>query len=489
MVFLCVAILGFSVFVATGEKPFEGVTIKVACDGGQNILPIEEAVDDIYDLSGITVVPIATTMDDLYQKLTSEFIADTGAFDLVTFFPMYGAEFASLGYLEPLDQYLDSTDPEAALFGGPGFLDDIATAFRYLYLYFGGELYSLPYDGDVHLYYYRKDLYEHPDEKAAFLAKYGYELAPPDTWEQQLDIAEFFTRKAGDKLAGETLKDDFYGYGFMGLNFWAKQDWKSHFAGRGGLWFDPETMEPGFNNEAGVGAVKDMMAFIPYAPPDFLSWWYEDLFNAFLGGRLGSMLIWSDVWKKTWDASMSTVVGKAGVSHVPGYMVDGELVYRAAMPFGRVMGIPKGSSNPEAALWVARYLSVVASQDFVMTPKTGEDPFRYTHFNNAAGLSAALEDFAGVPVPVDECQAYLDAVNLNLTYGFPDLNVPGTAQYEEALDLAIVQALAGQITPEQAMAQAAAAWEDITDALGRDNQKAIYTAMLDEWARLGYYNP
>ena len=97
LVLLGVMLIGVASFAE--DKPFEGVTVRIACDGGQNILPIEEAVDAIYDISGITVVPIATTMDDLYQKLTSEFIADTGAFDLVVFFPMYGAEFASLGYL------------------------------------------------------------------------------------------------------------------------------------------------------------------------------------------------------------------------------------------------------------------------------------------------------------------------------------------------------------------------------------------------------
>ena len=462
------------------DKPFEGVTIRVACDGGQNILPIEEAVDDIYELSGITVEPIATTMDDLYQKLTSEFIADTGAFDLVVYFPMYGAEFASLGYLQPLGEYMDIADPE---------LDDIADAFRYLYLDFGGEIYSLPYDGDVHLYYYRKDLFEDPAEKAAFEAEYGYPLAPPDTWEQATEIAAFFTRDAGETLGGEVLSEDFVGFGLMGLRFWAKQHWKNFFAGRGGLWFDPDTMAPGINSEAGVKAVEDMIALIPYTSPDYLSWWYEDLFNAFLGGRVASMLIWSDVWKKTWDASMSTIVGSAGVSHVPGYEVEGELVYRAAMPFGRVIGIPKGTSNPEAAYWVARYLSVVASQDFVMTPKTGEDPFRYSHFDNAAGLSAALGEYAGIPVPIEECQGYLDAVNQNLTNGFPDLNIPGTAQYEDALDLAITQALSGVLTPQQAMDQAAAEWENITDALGRENQHTIYSAMLAAWAALGYYTP
>jgi ABC-type glycerol-3-phosphate transport system substrate-binding protein len=49
-------------------------------------------------------------------------------------------------------------------------------------------------DGDVHTGTYRKDLFGDPAEKEAFKAKYGYDLAPPETWKQYYDIAEFFTR-------------------------------------------------------------------------------------------------------------------------------------------------------------------------------------------------------------------------------------------------------------------------------------------------------
>ena len=42
-------------------------------------------------------------------------------------------------------------------------------------------------------------------EMSAFKSKYGYDLSAPTTQQQLHDIAEVFTRKAGDKLKGETL--------------------------------------------------------------------------------------------------------------------------------------------------------------------------------------------------------------------------------------------------------------------------------------------
>jgi len=60
----------------------------------------------------------------------------------------------------------------------------------------GPTVYALPYDGDGHMLYYRKDLVA-PDSPyaAEFKAKYGYPLAEPVTWSQYYDIAEFFNKR------------------------------------------------------------------------------------------------------------------------------------------------------------------------------------------------------------------------------------------------------------------------------------------------------
>ena len=43
-----------------------------------------------------------------------------------------------------------------------------------------GTYWAYPTEGDADGWAYRKDLFENPDEQAAFKAKYGYDLAPPD---------------------------------------------------------------------------------------------------------------------------------------------------------------------------------------------------------------------------------------------------------------------------------------------------------------------
>jgi multiple sugar transport system substrate-binding protein len=57
-----------------------------------------------------------------------------------------------------------------------------------------GTYWAYPTEGDANGWAYRKDLFENPDEMAAFKEKYGYDLAPPKTLAELKDIAEFFTR-------------------------------------------------------------------------------------------------------------------------------------------------------------------------------------------------------------------------------------------------------------------------------------------------------
>ena len=139
--------------------------------------------------------------------------------------PGYLPEFANNGYIIPLDPYLGVRDPK---------MDDIVESFRKLYCEYDGKTYSVPYDGDIHIFYYRQDLVEDPTEKKNFKAKYGYELGVPETWDEVKDFAEFFTRKAGQKLGGSTLEKDFYGNGMMLSRFWCIYEFIDHFASYGG---------------------------------------------------------------------------------------------------------------------------------------------------------------------------------------------------------------------------------------------------------------
>jgi multiple sugar transport system substrate-binding protein len=57
-----------------------------------------------------------------------------------------------------------------------------------------GEYWAYPTEGDALGWAYRQDFFLDPEEQAAFEEEYGYPLAPPETLEQLMDMAKFFTR-------------------------------------------------------------------------------------------------------------------------------------------------------------------------------------------------------------------------------------------------------------------------------------------------------
>jgi multiple sugar transport system substrate-binding protein len=467
LVVMMTFVLSFMVISAEETPDFGDVTITAFCDAGWNTLAFDWYADE-FAKAGIKVNMTTAPFANVYEKLKSEFIVGTGSIDLIVYYPMLLGEFAGMGYLEPLDQYTEKYDPH---------LGDIAEGFLKLYCYYGGDLYTLPYDGDVLSLYYRLDLFEDETEKENFKEKYGKELAPPATWDEVLDVAEFFTRKKGDTLAGEVLESDVYGYAFIAQRgAFAFAWWGAEFASRGGQYFD-EDMNPTINSEAGVIALQRLVDILPYCPPDVLSYAYEELRDAFLLGRTAMILQWPDIWKRGNDPDQSVIVGNVGITHTPGIIEDGELKFRAPMTCGRVMSVVNGSKNPEAAYYVAKLLSDDFSIDIVSSSETGEDPFRKSHFNQPD----AFLDFG----TEEEAKMYLAAIDKNLTYGFPDLSIPGAAQYIDILELNLGKAFTEELSPKEALDAAAEEWDQITNSLGRENQAKIYNDILVGWREAG----
>jgi multiple sugar transport system substrate-binding protein len=448
---------------------FHGVTINVMGDAGHNMNPFHFWAPE-WKNAGLTINVNEVPFSDVYSKEKAEFIAGSKAIDLVDFYPAYIGDFASNGYLLPLDKYLKKYNPH---------LNDTITAFRKLYLSWAGHVYALPWDGDVHMFIYRKDLLNNPAEQAAFRAKYHKKLAVPRTWDDYLQVGQFFTRKAGEKLAGVTLKRPFYGCAEYSQRDFTWAWFMDRFAALGGVYFD-KNMVPQINSPNAVKALTNMVTAVKTcSPPDVLNYGYDQLRDALIQGNTFMVVQWTDVPKKGADPTQSKVAGKLGYSTLPGYVVNGKLITRSMMPVGRVLAVTKNSKNPDAAYWVAKYLSDDKSLFAVSTPLDGLDPYRYSHLK-----PAAYKEFTHA-----DAVRYLDTVKKVLTVGFPEIFIPGAAQYEDALGLAVSKAISGEADPKKALDEAAKAWNDITNRLDKGKQTKLWRAALKTYAELGLYKP
>jgi multiple sugar transport system substrate-binding protein len=452
---------------------FAAGTVKIVVygDEGQNLNPVQW-LKPLAAAKGIEIETVGVPFTSVYEKLKTEFVGGTGAYDVVIFYPAYMGEFAEFGYLQPLEPLFNVHDPK---------MDDVVPAYRDLYDMYNGKTYALPYDGDILNLYYVKSIFANADEKAAYKAKFGANLQPPRTWDDLAKVSKFFTRKKGEKLAGKVLDQDFYGFAFFGARGFAYAWWGNVFGSLGGAYFD-RNMKPQINSKAGVQAIKILKDLMPYCPPDVMSFGYVELMNAYLQGRVATMVQWADVWKKANDPKFSTpfILHNAGVSQMPGVkQADGSIYFRSAAPVGRIIAIPTTCKHPKEAFWVASMLSLDQSIKAVTSNDAGEDPYRMSHFKDLA----AWAKFGSAA----DAKEYLDVDADNLNHIFPDINIPGSADYLDALDVAVTSALSGTADPQAALNTAAATWDKITASLDPAKQKKIYNAMLEMWKKHGFW--
>lgn len=178
--------------------------------------------------TGIKVNVIQEPWGSFFDRFSTEMAARGDAWDMVVGDSQWLGQGATSGW------YVDMTD----FLVSNGIKDSVTPATMTSYGEYptgSGQYWAYPTEGDADGWAYRKDLFENPDEQAAFEAEYGYALAVPETYAQLMDIAKFFTRP-----------DD----GLYGVGIYTQKDYDAMTMGVenamfpwGGSWQDPATNE------------------------------------------------------------------------------------------------------------------------------------------------------------------------------------------------------------------------------------------------------
>ncbi|MGW8319604.1 MAG: ABC transporter substrate-binding protein [Candidatus Promineifilaceae bacterium] len=147
-----------------------------------------QEIGNMYEAeTGIKVNVVQEPWESFLTLFNSEMAAQGTSYDMVV------GDSQWLGANSTQGNYVELTD-----FMNENNLTDTVTEATLQY--YGeyppgsGTYWAYPTEGDANGWAYRKDLFEDPDEMAAFEATYGYPLAPPETMDQLMDIAKFFTR-------------------------------------------------------------------------------------------------------------------------------------------------------------------------------------------------------------------------------------------------------------------------------------------------------
>jgi len=450
-------------FVFAQKYPFAGETITLAVHGEPKSAAIYMIQNDFERKYGVKLNVVEIAPEALYEKEMIELATGGSAYDVVQFNAFSIADYAP--HLTPLK-------PLAEKWGLDFHLDDVLPAFRKLYLTWKDVWYGVCSDGDVHIFYYRKDLFDNPVYKQMFYAKYGYELAPPRTWDEYLDVAEFFTGwdwdNDGEKEYGcaEYLK--------RGRMYWWFLD---RFADYGGNYFD-ENMNPLINTKPGIKALKNMIEAVKYQPPGALNYSYMEVRTAYVKGDVAMCKQWTCVGRAAEDPNESKILNKTGYTVVPGAYIGGRLNHKSMLAAGYTMAIPKYSKHKDAAAHFLHYFTDIKTGLPIVVKNTTVDPYRVSQFK-------AIDAFRKEYPNWRDVDKYLNDILEALKTPWPDLCIPGAAEYMDVLDYELCQAVAGQKSPQKALDDTAKKWVEITNRLGKEKQLAEWKAQLKAMKELG----
>lgn len=342
---------------------------------------------------------------ELYPKIVTSLTGSDATFDLVSFAPAWLPDFVS--YLSEMPKEMQSGKD----------WDDVEPAYRERLMVWEGKIYSQSMDGDVHTYTYRTDLLSDPKEKDAFKAKYGYDLAPPKTWKQYLDIAEFFQRP--DKGLWGTAEAFRRG----GQQFWFFFSHAAAYTNNpnypGAMFFDPETMDAQINNPGWVKGLEEYIRASKLGPPNALNFSFGEVNAAVAGGQVAESIGWGDTGVIAADPKQSKISGKVGSAILPGsdeiwnaktkkWDKFGNVLPTPFMAFGGwQIAVPKVGKNLQAAWdFVKTLTSPEVSGQAAITGGSGVNPLSQIAHRQSAAVEQEL--LAGRGQGISRCSGELD---------------------------------------------------------------------------------
>ena len=220
-----------------GGTSYKGVKLVAVSQTGPQVSGPLDKYREVWEKKTGAKVEVQTfAFGDLFQKIRTAFVSGANPFDLLVYASDWAGDIMGSGYVIEVPKKIQDQ---------MGY-KNLIPAYRERILSWGGKIYGLPYDGDAHMMYYRRDLLTDSKYQEDFKAKYGYDMpAPPTTWKQYYDVAEFFN---GMTIDGQTI----YGAGTAfkphAQSYWTFLGIAASFAkapGVPGYFFDPNSNEAG----------------------------------------------------------------------------------------------------------------------------------------------------------------------------------------------------------------------------------------------------
>ena len=425
---------GAAADTSKGVRAYEGVTINMIAEQQTPTVALSKQLGAFEELTGIKVNLEMAPFDNVVQKITLAMQSGSSDYDVIAVPYQFLGNLAVNKFIQPLEPLMNNKDLAVIPNYDP---NDVIKGMWDASGKWEDTVYGVPANSCIMFFAYRQDLFDNADEQAAFKAKYGYDLKVPTDWTTYRDIAEFFTRKAGEKLAGQTLTQDFYGVSMSGKRHDATTcEWLNYAWSFGGGIFD-ENGNIAINSEKNVKALEYYNNLKKFAPPGVTEKTWDEQTTEMQQGIAAMAVIFNDCTPAIENPEESKVVGKMGYGAIP----IGE---KPAAHYGAwSYFIPTKAANPEAAWLFLQWFNTPEVQKNIAMD--GAFPNLYSVYNDP--------DLNKLPY----WKASMAAYEISTTRP----RIPEWNEMNEELMLEISKVMSDQATPKDALDAAAKKYEEI----------------------------
>jgi multiple sugar transport system substrate-binding protein len=388
-------------------------TINILINQSPWLAGFQALVTKYTDDTGNKVTLTETPFAGMLQKSLNAVQADASEFDLLCLNEQWYMQF----YAGGLVTRIKDIDPTFEL--DPNVIEyDSAPRWDPTLRYSSpnGEIYGLPINGNIQLFFYRKDLLD------------GASIAVPTTWDEVGTAAAALANPP--QMYGFSIRTQpgnwefqayLYSYGTGIINLGSDGTWTVGFA----------------NNAAALAALNEwIMLGKTYGPPNVASLGQADNLALMESGHLAMVHMVGAAGPNFDDPNQSTVGGKMGASVVPGGPAG-----RVTMSGIWVMGIPHNLTD-------SRKVSALTFMQYALTK---DAQLYYAQQGAIPVRQDVYEEMATDP----KSGGWMQAMAESTPYIKAQVRINETPQVVDVVDRRINQALVGELTPEDALTQGA----------------------------------
>lgn len=399
------------------KKP---VTIRMIGEAYAPLDALAQIKSEFETKTGVHVEIVEKDHQAVVSELDQELSSGHSSYDLILMPHRMLGKLVAKGQVQPLDQFLNDPSLHDAAFQPD---EQLFSRWWHEIGWYGGKLYGYPFTNLTMYVCYRKDLMEDPKEKAAFKARFGRDPRPPTTWQEYMDLADFFNRP----------KQNMYGTYIQGQQHVALwYEWLNFSYSFGGNILDTahgsDYGDIVVNSPENLKATEQYLALLRYSSPESVNYNWDDALAALQQGRAFMGILWHDQTPLLEDSSVSKVAGKMGYSLIPSAI---------GKPFSQLEGwaylIPTSSQHPREAY---RFI------EWAMTPKV---QIEQTLKGGASALKTTYDDPRVKAIP------YVPVFLASVPIAIPKPTIPESEQITEIMQRDLSTIVTGKQTPQDGL--------------------------------------